>query len=269
MTVQLATVWLSLTLAHLLGDFVLQRTPVVRGKAVGSKLAFAEHGAVHLLCLVFSFIFFVGPQVLAGSTFAVLAALVIAHLGLDVAKETTNAKTPQQARRWPFLVDQALHFLLITIAAVMIAPLPSRAVLAAGWAEVSNQVLVVGVGYLAVVFAAGYVNGVLLQPFSSQLGRWADDGNGNGREEKDGGSVGLARAGMSIGVLERFLIMTAVLAGSPTGVGLVVAAKSVFRFEDAKRGRHAAEYFLIGTFLSVSEAVIGGVVVGRLLAFYG
>ena len=62
---------------------------------------------------------------------------------------------------------------------------------------------------------------------------------------------------------------TAVLAGSPTGVGLVVAAKSVFRFEDAKRGRHAAEYFLIGTFLCVSEAVVGGVVAGRLLAFLG
>ena len=59
--------------------------------------------------------------------------------------------------------------------------------------------------------------------------------------------------------------MTAVLAGSPTGVGLVVAAKSVFRFEDAQKGRQNAEYFLIGTFLSVTEAVIGGVIVRQLL----
>ena len=72
---------------------------------------------------------------------------------------------------------------------------------------------------------------------------------------------------MVIGILERFLILTAVLAGSPAGVGLVVAAKSVFRFEDAKKGRHNAEYFLIGTFLSVTEAVIGGVVVQQLLGF--
>ncbi len=70
---------------------------------------------------------------------------------------------------------------------------------------------------------------------------------------------------MIIGRLERFLIMTAVLAGSPTGVGLVVAAKSVFRFDAAKKDRKNAEYFLIGTFLSVTEAVIGGVIVRQLL----
>jgi hypothetical protein len=267
-TVQFVAVWLALVLAHLVGDFVLQRTAVVRGKAVGSKLAYAEHGAVHLVCLVFSFIFFVGPEALAGSKLVVLAGLVVVHLGLDVAKETTNAGAPHGPRRWPFLVDQALHFVLITVAAALLAPLPSKTALEAGWWGVSNIALVLAVGYTAVVFAAGYVNAVLLQPFSSQLGRWADDDD-NGANGRGGGSVGLARAGMSIGILERFLIMTAVLAGSPTGVGLVIAAKSVFRFEDAKKGRHAAEYFLIGTFLSVSEAVIGGVVVGRLLAFFG
>lgn len=45
---------------------------------------------------------------------------------------------------------------------------------------------------------------------------------------------------------------------SPTGVGLVLAAKSVFRFDDIRQGRRAAEYFLIGTLLSVSEAVLVG-----------
>ncbi len=38
----------------------------------------------------------------------------------------------------------------------------------------------------------------------------------------------------------------------------MLAAKSVFRFEDARHGRRAAEYFLIGTLLSVSEAVLVG-----------
>lgn len=264
MTAQFVTVWLALVLAHLVGDFVLQRTAVVEGKGRGSKLAYAEHGAVHLLCLVFSVTFFVGAGALVGRTLVVLAVLVAAHLALDVAKETTGAGAAKRPRPWPFLLDQAAHVLLITVVAALIAPLPSRAALETGWTEVSNLVLVLAVAYTAVVFAAGWVNAVLLQRFASQLGSWADDG-GAGEDR----SVGLARAGMVIGILERFLIMTAVLAGSPAGVGLVVAAKSVFRFEDAKRGRHAAEYFLIGTFLSVSEAVVGGVVAGRLLAFFG
>jgi hypothetical protein len=48
----------------------------------------------------------------------------------------------------------------------------------------------------------------------------------------------------------------------------VVAAKSVFRFEAAKKGRRDAEYFLIGTFLSVVEAVIGGVAVHQLFSYF-
>lgn len=73
------------------------------------------------------------------------------------------------------------------------------------------------------------------------------------------------RAGMWIGRLERFLILTAVLIGSPAGVGLVLAAKSIFRFEGGRQGRAQTEYFLIGTLLSVSEAVLIGLITRFLL----
>ena len=52
----------------------------------------------------------------------------------------------------------------------------------------------------------------------------------------------------------------------PLGVaGLIIAAKSVFRFSEIK-GRPFAEYFLIGTLSSVALAALGGLLLKGLLA---
>ena len=58
--------------------------------------------------------------------------------------------------------------------------------------------------------------------------------------------------GRIIGQLERFLIYLFVLSGQPTGVGFLVAAKSVFRFGELSEhhNRLEAEYITIGTLLS-------------------
>jgi hypothetical protein len=208
---------------------------------------------------------FVGSTAVRPRTMGIIALVVMVHLGLDAGKERTGAITLGQSRRWPFIVDQALHILVITAAAILISPLRPLAELYAAWSAISDQALVLAFGYTAVVFASGHLNAVLLKPYSDQYNLCGDSGQ---KQEADAADrIGLARAGMLIGILERFLIMTAVLANSPTGVGLVVAAKSVFRFEAAKKDRRNAEYFLIGTFLSVAEAVIGGVIVRQLL-FY-
>jgi len=47
-------------------------------------------------------------------------------------------------------------------------------------------------------------------------------------------------------------------------VGLVIAAKSLARFEDLKR-RHFAEYYLIGTLASLLLACLGGLAIRLLL----
>jgi hypothetical protein len=260
---QFVIMWLTLALAHVLADFVLQRSAVVRGKGKNSKRAYAEHGAVHFTCMVVALAAFAGGAALRFETIGVLVVVVIVHLGLDVTKEGIGAPADGQPRRWPFIVDQVLHFIVITLAAIVISASSPSAEPSLAWSRISDQVLVLMFGYSAVIFAAGHFNAVLLRPFSELYGLRGNSGRRDDEAKVD--QTGLARAGMVIGILERFLIMTAVLAGSPAGVGLVVAAKSVFRFEDAKKGRHNAEYFLIGTFLSVTEAVIGGIVVRQLL----
>lgn len=68
---------------------------------------------------------------------------------------------------------------------------------------------------------------------------------------------GLPDAGKVIGQLERTLILFLVIAGVPSGIGFLIAAKSILRFGEVKEpgNREMAEYVLIGTLASFTFAV--------------
>jgi hypothetical protein len=68
------------------------------------------------------------------------------------------------------------------------------------------------------------------------------------------------RAGELIGIIERLLILTFVIADNFEAVAFAVAAKSIARFS-ALDDKDFAEYYLIGTLLSVIVAVAVGVII--------
>jgi hypothetical protein len=74
-----------------------------------------------------------------------------------------------------------------------------------------------------------------------------------------------ARVGATIGVLERLLIVTFILVGAETAIGLVVAAKTIARFRQLD-DRDFAEYYLLGTLASVSVAIVTGLVARAALS---
>ncbi len=69
--------------------------------------------------------------------------------------------------------------------------------------------------------------------------------------------TGAPAGGRVIGMLERAFVYGGVLVGHPEAVALVVAVKSVARYPEFKgrNGRRFAEYFLIGTLLSLLFAL--------------
>ncbi|MBX9784342.1 MAG: DUF3307 domain-containing protein [Chitinophagaceae bacterium] len=72
----------------------------------------------------------------------------------------------------------------------------------------------------------------------------------------------LKDAGKWIGMLERIIILSCILAGRYEGVGILIAAKSVLRFNDLK-GEHSqrqTEYVLIGTLLSFITGIVSGTI---------
>jgi len=59
-----------------------------------------------------------------------------------------------------------------------------------------------------------------------------------------------------IGIIERMLIIGFILAGEFQAIGFLIAAKSVFRFNDIQKGESKkAEYFLLGTLVSFAIAI--------------
>jgi hypothetical protein len=77
---------------------------------------------------------------------------------------------------------------------------------------------------------------------------------------------GAAAGGKAIGMLERALVYGAVLVGHPEAAALVVAVKSVARFPDFAHDRKFAEYFLVGTLLSLLVALAVGYLIRAALS---
>ena len=101
------------------------------------------------------------------------------------------------------------------------------------------QLIIAIVGFIAVVQGAAFFIGKV----TSRLLR-------ENKLERDG----LSGGGKLIGKLERAMIFPFIFIGYPAGIGYLIAAKSILRFEEAKKQKNA-EYVLIGTLWSFMLAI--------------
>ena len=92
------------------------------------------------------------------------------------------------------------------------------------------------VAYLIVIFGGAFFVGFFLTPYRNPE------------------SEGLSGAGRRIGMIERVIILTLALLGEFGTISFVFVAKSMARFEQLKK-RQFAEYYLLGTLLSISFAI--------------
>ena len=248
---EMLRVALLLYLAHLLTDFVFQTSRMVDLKRGGKISGYALHGLVHYAAAIALTGFFV-PGTLLSSRFEVaIVALTLFHLAIDWCKIALGADGALA-----FSADQILHGITIFFAAwwIVRAPPPYEMAQMLGMLRhPGNKVLLALVVYVAVIFGAGYLIRFLTRPLMRDL-------------KLSESQAQLSNAGMFIGWLERFLILSALFEHSPATAGLILAAKSIARYPEFKRERFA-EYFLIGTLLSISAAIIGGVIL--LKVFYG
>ncbi len=167
--------------------------------------------------------------------------LFISHLLIDgfKVKFTDELST--------FLVDQCLHItILIAVSAYLLPEGLEPFIKPLAVAFTSDKVLVILLGALVVLWPTGVLISYLIRPFKDGM---------NENEDLNG----LDKAGLWIGLLERFLTYGFVIAGYPQAISLLVAGKSVFRFGEIKDGNRAeVEYILIGTLFSFTSALAVG-----------
>jgi len=190
-------------------------------------------------------------------THLVIGGLTLAHLLIDLAKMRLAARRKAGKGAGAYVADQLAHFLTVALAAWLLSPGVSFSVLAiviASYRRAGNKFLAVPVVYLGVIFGGGYLIRFLTRSMAESV---------KTIEPRESGEQ-LQNAGLYIGWLERFLILTALLLQSPVAVGLILTAKAIVRYPEFKSVRFA-EYVLIGTLLSVSLALAGAVFLAWLL----
>jgi Protein of unknown function (DUF3307) len=251
----LLTCFLALYLAHLLTDFVLQPDQMVTRKKRGVALAYVEHGAIHFFAAALFLGFAIPGLAVKMGFYGLILGLTVVHLAIDWLKLRLVGSSTLEDSAAAFLGDQAIHALTVFLTAWLIARPPFATLLEKiQWAQSAiEKPLFVTVVYIAVMFGGGYIVRSLVKPLTKQdmsvLGETSNE---------------MQNAGMYIGWLERFVVLTALVLQSPATVGLILTAKSIARYPEMKSVRFA-EYFLIGTLLSMSLGIIGGIILLKFL----
>ncbi len=227
------TVFIKLLLAHLLGDFLLQpRKWVIHKSAhkIGSLYLY-----LHIL------IHFVLVLVLLGNYTHWRIALVIAlsHYIIDIGKLYSEPSFSNRAV--PFFIDQVLH-LFILFGCAYYGNIIGQIDYLLGLADWG---LITAAFFLT--FPSAILMNILLEKMSEQIPL----------DHKS-----LPNAGKYIGMIERLFVLIFILTGHWEGIGLLITAKSVFRFNDLKESnsRKLTEYILIGTLLSFGLAILTGLI---------
>ena len=223
---------LSLVLAHLVADFMLQTGKSCKDKK--ERHWKSPHHYVHAL-IVSALSWLVSWDV----CFWWGALMIgVAHLGIDIWKSYHEDEVV-----W-FTLDQVIHLLVI-------------AGVAYAWTGCFDWNLPFCIESRHVVFAVALL--ICWKPANIFIKLMLKHYSVNMPEDKESGF----NAGALIGTIERWLILIFVCLQRYEALGLLIAAKSIIRFGDKETAK--TEYVLAGTLLSILIAVLAGMMVIMVL----
>lgn len=221
-------------IAHLLSDFILQPQTWCEKK---EKKVFTKYLLYHsIIVLVTSFVL--------SFDFGFWKAailLTLFHFIIDCVKSYIIQKT----KNWHlFFADQFLHLITIVGVVLLYDSIFSIHFLF----RMETKTLAIIAGFLLCTKPANIIIKYLFRNFSIETPEESSDNN----EEKS-----LPNAGKLIGITERLLALAFILLGQYEAVGLIIAAKSILRFNATQK----SEYVLVGTLLSFGIAAFAGIVI--------
>lgn len=124
----------------------------------------------------------------------------------------------------------------------------------------TKKILVYCIGYLFVLDGGTSLVKGILYKFPILTHKVLDNDPNNSAYPRSE----IKNAGELIGIMERLLILTFVLVGNYQAVAFSVAAKSIARFKELE-DKNFAEYYLIGTSVSVGVAVGIGILLNIIV----
>ena len=236
---------LPLLLGHAIGDFYFQTNKIARQKTQKiSKLIL--HVLIYAVLMAVILVLNVkisNPLIICWSL-ASASHGVIDLLKFYMIKSKSNKKFHTVIRKYQYFIDQALHFIALSILTIYFYDKLS----ASHW-----RTIIFALPASPMVFLTGF--SYLLKPVSLTITEFFQV---TGLREtinspEDDQQSSFIRAGNYIGMLERILIFCLILYDQYAAIGFLMTAKTITRFKDLEK-RKVAEYYLIGTLLSIAAA---------------
>lgn len=223
-----STLFLSLVLAHIIGDFYLQTDKCCEQKETRKFKSWFLY--VHAITIgLLSWI------IVPSCSFGLWALMIaVSHFAIDAVKN----HCPKGL--WSFVIDQLFHLSILVAISTnyeTTKELPFQMIDSPS--SFSTPLLILAI--LLCIKPANILIKLILEKY--QVGESASCDN-------------IKNAGALIGNLERLLTIVFVLLGQFEAIGFIVAAKSILRFKDTDTAK--TEYVLAGTFLSFSIAILCG-----------
>lgn len=256
------TFFLLLWTGHLLGDFYCQSKRMALGIRQPGLFRASWHPAAYALMMILVLAPVIPPDNRLGA--AVLLLLISwMHIGVEKGRyglqrrmaKLRATKTPAEEGLWrelgvwcdryAFFVEQAIHLVVL-----LVISYPASARFAPNalgrWLLAWEAGLPAGLPVRPLVLFVALLS--LAKPTGVAVGEFLRVGDAQNGQQKAGG---FQNGGMIIGVLERLLIFLLVMVGQYGVIAVVFAAKAFARYEMITAQRASAEYFLIGTLLSM------------------
>ncbi len=227
-----------LVAAHLLSDFFFQSAGWVNSRNRHHFRAWQLyfHGLITGLTVV---------VVCGASLWFVGILIALSHIFLDGIKSFLKQTT------LVFVADQLMHLVVLTLCWSVFTRLAwDFPVIVRIYRD--PQVWLYITALLFLTTPSGMLVAMLTERWRKQL------------SGLKAGSSSLDKAGMLIGIIERLLIFFFVLSGKFEAIGLLIAAKSLLRFNEKERPEEKTEYLLVGTLISVALAAATAILVLKI-----
>ena len=236
-------IFIRVLIAHFAADFLLQSSKIILSKREKRW----KSCWLYIHALVYSVLVYVAFS-LWSQVYWLIPVLFITHLLVD------GYKSGKRDTSLSFILDQIAHIIVLLVAWIFASPRGFEA----AWSFISGvwqsqEIILIALGYVLIIWPFGFFVGYITEPFRSQLA--------------EAEARGLEKAGFWIGCLERILVYSFIIVGYPEAIALLVAAKSVFRFGEIKDPgkRKETEYILIGSLLSFGLAMVTGFVISKFI----
>lgn len=225
---------LIMLVAHLIGDYYFQSRKMSSQKKHDIS-ALILHGSIYLFIALlpffrynFDFYVLIVGAIIGGAHF------VIDFISYFLAKSEKIAAND----KWLFICDQILHLVVIFVAVKLFEDKFSD-ITYQSLLGIDNNIL----KWIAAILFAGKPANIIFKKVFAKYRPLPEN------KEEEGGSR--QYAGGIIGALERILTLVCIAINSYAGIGLILTAKSIARYDKISKNPQFAEYYLIGTLSSI------------------